>query len=298
MPCVNFCRLKQLMDMKNEYKETSPEMLAMRESVTYYMQLTDYIMQEPALLNRHDKLCRLIITIAEDYPDSIAENRGKVLRFPKVMAGPTFGGKQEPEFEVFVTMFSNNVNYETSTGVIGDDVFFLTLSLWYEICRLRDLLRIDGIKFHRFEKELKAAIEQARTRKQQEEKLMGVPEVPHELPPHFDLEPRAGLSLPEVLLGLKKAGWVDNAVREVDWIYRLTGRLTAEELPSQEPLLFSSLNQCRYIVKNLVFRHRNVPKEAWTKVAQVFRVKKGNMAHVQQANKTPSGSNEIDVLLG
>lgn len=109
MPCVNFCRLKQLMDMKNEYKETSPEMLAMRESVTYYMQLTDYIMQEPALLNRHDKLCRLIITIAEDYPDSIAENRGKVLRFPKVMAGPTFGGKQEPEFEVFVTMFSNNV---------------------------------------------------------------------------------------------------------------------------------------------------------------------------------------------
>ena len=145
---------------------------------------------------------------------------------------------------------------------------------------------------------MKSAIELARARKAQEEKLKEMPEVPRKLPPHFDLEPRPGVSLPAVLQGLKKEGWTDDGVREVDWIYRLTGRLTAEELPSQEPLLFSSLNQCRYIVKNLVFRHRNVPKEAWTKVAQVFRVKKGNMAHVQQANKTPSGSNEIDVLLG
>ena len=286
------------MNMKNDYKEFSPEEMAMQESVTYYMQLTDYIMEEKSLLNRHDKLCRLIITIAEDYPDSIAENRGKVLRFPKVIADPLFDEKLELEFEVFVTMFSHNVDYEASTGLMGDDVFFLTLSLWYEICKLRDLLRIDGIKFQRFEKEVKAAVELARVRKAQEEKLKEVHEVPRELPPHFDLEPRPGVSLPAVLQGLKKEGWVDNGVREVDWIYRLTGRLTTEELPSQEPLLFNSLNQCRYIVKNLLFRTQDVPKEAWMKVTQVFRVKKGNMAHVQRANKTPSGSNEIDLLLG
>ena len=284
--------------MKNEYKDYTPEELAMQESVTYYMQLTDYIMEEPSLLNRHDKLCRLIITIAEDYPDSIAENRGKVLRFPKMIADPMFGEKMELEFEVFVTMFSHNVDYEASTGMKGDDVFFLTLSLWYEICRLRDLLRIDGIKFQRFEKEVKSAIELARARKAQEEKLKEMPEVPRKLPPHFDLEPRPGVSLPAVLQGLKKEGWTDDGVREVDWIYRLTGRLTAEELPSLEPLLFSSLNQCRYIVKNLIFRDRDVPKEAWMKVAQVFRVKKGDMAHVQRANKTPAGSNRVDILLG
>ena len=286
------------MNMKNEYKEFSPEEMAMQESVTYYMQLTDYIMEEKSLLNRHDKLCRLIITIAEDYPDSIAENRGKVLRFPKVIADPLFDEKLELEFEVFVTMFSHNVDYEASTGLMGDDVFFLTLSLWYEICKLRDLLRIDGIKFQRFEKEVKAAVELARVRKAQEEKLKEVHEAPRELPPHFDLEPRPGVSLPAVLQGLKKEGWVDNGVREVDWIYRLTGRLTTEELPSQEPLLFNSLNQCRYIVKNLLFRTQDVPKEAWMKVTQVFRVKKGDMVHVQRANKTPSGSNEIDLLLG
>jgi hypothetical protein len=284
--------------MKNDYKDYTSEELAMQDSVSYYMQLTDYIMKEPLLLNRHDKLCRLIITIAEDYPDSIAENRGKVLRFPKVIADPMFGEKMELEFEVFVTMFSHNVDYEASTGVKGDDVFFLTLSLWYEICRLRDLLRIDGIKFQRFEKELKAAIELARARKAQEEKLMELPEVPRELPPHFDLKPRPGVSLSNVLQGLKKEGWTDDGVREVDWVYRLTGRLTAEELPSQEPLLFSSLNQCRYIVKHLIFRNSDVPKEAWRKATQVFAAKKGDISRVQRANKMPSGSNRVDDLLG
>lgn len=242
--------------MKNEYPSPAPDQLAMQDSVTYYMQLTDYIMKEPSLLNRHDKLCRLIITIAEDYPDSIAENRGKVLRFPKVTHNTLFAEKKELEFETIVTMFSYRADYEACTGVKGDDIFFLTLSLWYEICRLRDL------------------------------------------PPHFDLVPRPGMSLPLVLQGLQKEGWTDQAVREVDFIYRLTGRLTAEELPSQEPLLFSNLNQCRYIVKHLIFRDQKVPKEAWTKVCQVFRVKKGNMAHVQRANKTPAGSNSIDILLG
>lgn len=281
--------------MKNDYKEASPEKQAMRDSVSYYMQLTDYIMKEPSLLNRHDKLCRLLMAIAEDYPDSMAENRGKVLKFPRVV---THDGKQDLEFEVFVTLFSINADYEAGTGVKGDDVYFLTLSLWYEICRLRDLLRIEGVRLQRFEKEVKDSIALASARKRQVEKLMEVPDVLGMLPPHFTLEPRPSLSLPNLLQGLKKEGWVDDAVREEDWIYRLTGRLPTEELPSQEPLLFCSLNQCRYIVKHLIFRDSDVPKEAWIKVGQVFRVKKGNMLNVQNANKTPAGSNAIDFLLG
>lgn len=127
---------------------------------------------------------------------------------------------------------------------------------------------------------------------------MELPEVPRELPPHFDLKPRPGVSLSNVLQGLKKEGWTDDGVREVDWVYRLTGRLTAEELPSQEPLLFSSLNQCRYIVKHLIFRNSDVPKEAWRKATQVFAAKKGDISRVQRANKMPSGSNRVDDLLG
>ena len=261
MPCVNFCRLKQLMDMKNEYKETSPEMLAMRESVTYYMQLTDYIMQEPALLNRHDKLCRLIITIAEDYPDSIAENRGKVLRFPKVMAGPTFGGKQEPEFEVFVTMFSNNVNYETSTGVIGDDVFFLTLSLWYEICRLRDLLRIDGIKFHRYEKDVNAAILEARTRKAQEALLQEQQRREHEIEllPHFRVQ-RSDEELLAILKGLQEVEWRNrnsrrvgvfaDEVTEEEWLAAMRGPRDDSELKRKKIAW-----EAKYVCKSFVAQY-------------------------------------------
>lgn len=291
--------------MRNDYKVGKvfiEEEQRMHKSVTYYMQLTDYAMEENDILERHDELCRLLVTIAGDYPESMAENRGKVMKFPQVrMPGeedPFCDEEMDMEFEAFVTMFSFGVDYETSTGLKGDDVFFLTLSLWYEVCRLRDKMKLKGMKFHRYEKEVNAAILEARERKEQEEKLMGLPELPRELPPHFNLEPRPSMSLPLVLQVLKKEGWVDNAVREVDWIYRLTGRLTAEELPSQEPLLFSNLNQCRYIFKHLIFRDQKVPKEAWTKVCQVFRVKKGNMSHVQRANKTPAGSNTIDILLG
>ena len=289
--------------MKNEYKEPTPEELKMQDHAEYYMQLYDYIMKEkPPLQELHDELCRLLVKIAGEYPESIAPNRDNVLAFPKVKVlnpeAPNCGKSVNLKFEVFVTMYKGDVDYEVSTGMKGDDVYFLTLALWYEVSRVRDKLKLKGITYHSYEKEVTIAKREAMIRKQQEALLKERREVPRELPPHFDLEPRPGVSLPAVLQGLKKEGWVDNGVREVDWIYRLTGRLTTEELPSQEPLLFNSLNQCRYIVKNLLFRTQDVPKEAWMKVTQVFRVKKGDMAHVQRANKTPSGSNEIDLLLG
>ena len=213
--------------MKNEYKETSPEELAMQESVTYYMQLTDYIMEEKSILNRHDKLCRLIITIAEDYPDSIAENRGKVLKFPKVEADFLFDEKLDLEFEVFVTMFSHNVDYEASTGLKGDDVYFLTLSLWYEICKLRDLLRIDGIKFQRYEKELKGAILEARERKKQEALLQEQQRREHEIEllPHFRVQ-RSDEELLAILKGLQEVEWRNRNSRRVGVF---AGEVTEEE---------------------------------------------------------------------
>jgi len=213
---VIFCRLKQLMDMKNEYKEFSPEELAMQESVTYYMQLTDYIMEEKSILNRHDKLCRLIITIAEDYPDSIAENRGKVLKFPKVEADFLFDEKLDLEFEVFVTIFSHNVDYEECTGLKGNDVYFLTLSLWYEICKLRDLLRIDGIKFQRYEKEVKGAILEARERKKQEALLQEQQRQESEIAllPHFRVQ-RSDEELLAILKGLQEVEWRNRNSRRV-----------------------------------------------------------------------------------
>lgn len=288
--------------MKNKYKEYTPEELKMHKSVVYYMQLADYMMEESRMLELHDELCRLLVKIAEEYPDSIAENRGNVLAFPQVRAPERYDEGSEDEvdmeYEVFVGMFSFGVDYEASTGLKGDDVFFLTLSLWYEVCKLRDLLRLKGITFHRYERDVRAAVEQARGRRQQEEKVMESIEEARDLPVHFSLAVPQGVSLCEVLEVLKAERWVDAKTREEDWVYRLTGQLPPNGYPSQEPILFRSLNQCRYIVKRLIFKDCDVPKEAWKKVTQVFTVKKGDMANVQRANKTPAGSDRVDDLLG
>lgn len=247
--------------MKNEYKEFTPEEMAMQESVTYYMQLTDYIMAEPSILNRHDKLCRLIITIAEDYPDSIAENPGKVMRFPKVSADVLFDEKLDLEFEVFVTMFSHNVDYEASTGVRGDDVYFLTLSLWYEICRLRDLLRIDGVKFHRYEKEVRAAVAEVRARKAQEALLMEQQrrESGIELLPHFRVQ-RSDEELLTILKGLKEVEWRNRNSRRVgvfagevteeEWLAAMKGPRDDSELKRKKIAW-----EAKYVCKSFVIQY-------------------------------------------
>ena len=188
----------------------------MHKSVTYYMQLVDYVMEENNMLERHDELCRLLVTIAGDYPESMAENRGKVLKFPKVEADFLFDEKLDLEFEVFVTIFSHNVDYEECTGLKGNDVYFLTLSLWYEICKLRDLLRIDGIKFQRYEKEVKCAILEARERKKQEALLQEQQRQESEIAllPHFRVQ-RSDEELLAILKGLQEVEWRNRNSRRV-----------------------------------------------------------------------------------
>ena len=148
--------------MKNEYKESTPEELAMRESVTYYMQLTDYAMEENNLLGRHDELCRLQVKIAGEYPESIALNLDNVMKFPRVKVldpeAPNYGKMAALGFEVFVSMRKCGFDYEASTGLKGDEVFFLSLALWYEVCCLRDKLKLKGITYHNFKKEVNTAL--------------------------------------------------------------------------------------------------------------------------------------------
>lgn len=288
--------------MKNEYKEFTPEELRTHKSVTYYMQLADYAIKENNMLERHDELCRLLVKIAGEYPESIALNRDNVLKFPQVQVpdkeGPFGGEEMDMKFEVFVTMRNNGVDYEASTGLKGDEVFFISLTLWYEVCRLRDKLKLKGITYHNFEKEVNIAKREALIRKQQEALLKEHMEEARDLPAHFTMPVPQGVSLPTLLAGLKSEAWLDERTREEDWLYRLTGQMPPNGYPSQEPILFHSLNQCRYIVKHLIFRYSDVPKDAWKKVSQVFAVTKGDITRVQRANKMPSGSNRVDLLLG
>ena len=291
--------------MRNDYNGTkvfTEEELRTHKSVTYYMQLADYAIKENNMLERHDELCRLLVKIAGEYPESIALNRDNVLKFPQVRVpdkeGPFGGEEMDMKFEVFVTMRNNGVDYEASTGLKGDEVFFISLTLWYEVCRLRDKLKLKGITYHNFEKEVNIAKREALVRKQQEALLKERWEEARDLPAHFTMPVPQGVSLPTLLAGLKSEGWLDERTREEDWLYRLTGQMPPNGYPSQEPILFHSLNQCRYIVKHLIFRNSDVPKDAWRKVSQVFAVTKGDITRVQRANKMPSGSNRVDLLLG
>ena len=218
--------------MKNEYKEFSPEELRMRDHAEYYMQLYDYIMKEkPTLQEMHDELCRLLVKIAGEYPESIAPNRDNVLAFPKVKVlnpeAPNYGKTVNLKFEVFVKMYDGNVDYEASTGMKGDDVYFLSLALWYEVSRVRDKLKLKGMKFHRYEKDVNAAILEARTRKAQEALLQEQQRRESEIAllPHFRVQ-RSDEELLAILKGLKEVEWRNRNSRRVGVF---AGEVTEEE---------------------------------------------------------------------
>lgn len=234
----------------------------MQEYVEYYMQLTDYVMEEPEMHERHDELCRLLVQIADDYPDSVAPNRGKVLSFPKARVlnprDPYYGEEKELEFEMFVAMFTFNEDFEESTGLKGDDVYFLTLSLWYEVCKLRDKLKLKGRKIYRFEKEVDAAIEEARKRKQQQEKLLEKQqrESLFQILPHFNVK-KSDEELLAILKGFKEVEWrynrvkyvgfVDEDVTDDEWLSALKGPSDTREMVTRK-IPFKAKYVCKSFV--------------------------------------------------
>lgn len=251
--------------MKNDYKESTPEELAMRESVTYYMQLTDYAMGENDMLERHDELCRLQVKIAGEYPESIALNLDNVMKFPKVKVldpeAPNYGKTVTLKFKVFVKMHEDGVDYEASTGLKGDEVFFLSLALWYEVCCLRDKLKLKGITYHNFEKEVNIAKREALIRKQQEALLMERQrrENDIELLPHFRVQ-RCDDELLAILKGMKEVEWRNrnsrrtgvfaDEVTEEEWLAALRGPRDDSELKRKKIAW-----EAKYVCKSFVAQY-------------------------------------------
>lgn len=285
---------------------TNPKDLAAREErdkqlqVLYYMDLADCAMAEETMLEQHDGLCRLQKLIADDYPDSVAPNPGKIMYFPTVRVQdttkPYYGEDKDLELKVFNIMFFFDVDYKESTGIEGDDIYFLTLAIWYEVCRLRGMLKIKGIKISGFE--AAAAPEsnkESATSDAASLQTDGVPGI--ELPFHFALKEKDGVSLSTLLVAIKKARWVGENLSEADWIYRMTGRLPDEGYPSPDPIELGSISQCRYIAKKIIFPGRYLYKKDWDMLAQVFTAKKGKMANVSGATKIPAGCAYVEQAL-
>ena len=233
--------------MENIYDDTrllSDEELNMHKSVKYYMQLMDYAMKEPRLLERHNGVCRLLVKIARDFPESMAENRGEVLKFPQVSL-PTdtapHGCKElYLGFEVFVSMFSASLDFQACSGEKGDVIFFLTLALWYEVCCMRDRLELYEIRYHRYEKEVNNAILQARERIRQELQLRERQRQQGAITllPHFNVQ-RSDEELLAILKGLKEVVWRNrnrkrvgvfaSEVSEAEWLAAMRGPREEDE---------------------------------------------------------------------
>ncbi len=137
-------------------------------------------------------------------------------------------------------------------------------------------------------------------RQELEELLSGaeneIPSVDLDFPTHFSMVDTDEY-LKEVLACLKRIGWVEEGTKAEDWIFRLTGRLPEKDMPSQEPIRFLHLNQCRYILKELVFGGMDVSAENYAKAEHVFESLNGSMKNLRSANKKPTGRYEIDKLL-
>jgi hypothetical protein len=111
-------------------------------------------------------------------------------------------------------------------------------------------------------------------------------------PPHFSMTANDQY-LAKALDCLKKTKWLHENIKLRDWIYRMTGRWTGKGRPSEKPIVLYSLNQCRLIVKHLIFGGRVVTSANWNKTEQIFKVLEGDMKNVHKACKTPTGSAEF-----
>ena len=121
-------------------------------------------------------------------------------------------------------------------------------------------------------------------------------DISEDFPPCFSMN-ASDYYLKTVLDYIKNEGWLKERVRQKDWIYRMTGRWTGRGMPSEKRIMLGSINQCRLIVKEIIFRGKRVSEANWKKVRQVFDALEGSMENVQNANKAPYVSADFEQFL-
>lgn len=257
--------------------------------VNYCIRLIKEALREGTYQEKHDRLCQLMVKIALHYPNSIAPNPGDITQMPIVFVDKT----SKPEglsFKLFRRLYDSNADFLKVVGVQGDIVFFLTLTLWYELYFLRGAEELNGRQLNYNDIKLEETIR----RLQRLDPSQRCNAACRRLPLHFTLKVKNMSALCHLATVLKEAGWLDKNTAMEDWIYRLTGKMPAGWSPSEEPISISGLNQCHYIVKHVIFDNCRMTSKNWEMVQQVFTVKHGNIANVFRANTVPSGANIID----
>jgi len=280
-------------------QEQTPSEKSIRRSVNHYIDLAECAFKNDTLFSQHDALCQLLIKIMKYHPGGTAPKPISYQEFPQVHlvdpTDPSCSRDEDLNYKLFLYMYHNNINFCDCMEVEGDLIYYFTLSIWYEVCSLRERMDLYRIKYNCYEYELTSSIKETSTA------LMLLPSTKDDIAtveplPHFSMEAVDEEALGEVLQWLLKNGWICNNVTLDDWLYRLTGKMPPDGAPSPDPIKFSGKSQCAYVVKGLIFRGVRVSGDNWNKAKVIFSLKNGNILTIQKTYKQPSGCMELSKL--
>lgn len=286
-------------NVSNTRQELTTSENAIRRSVNHYIELAKCAFEKGTMLSQHNALCQLLIKIWHDYPDGIALKPANYHEFPQVHLvdynEQSRSRDKDLNYNLFLDMYQNNIDFCDCMEVKGNLIFYLTLSIWYEICDRREKMDLERIKYDCTVDAVTSSIKETPTALMLLPSTGDVKAIGEPLP-HFSMEAVNEEALGVVLQWLSTHGWISGDVTLGDWLYRLTGKMPANGAPSPVPIKLRSLNQCRFLVKNLIFPGKNVSTENWQRVKQIFAVGRGNINNVQRAYKDPSGCIELSKL--
>lgn len=201
-------------------------------SMVYYMNLASYAMGLPGIVEQYNALSRLLVMIAGENPQDFGEDRGDARRYPKVKVAEDMEVDEglELDYAMFESIYWSDEGFEGCVAEKGSEVYYLTLALWYEVCMLRDKMKVSGMRYRSFQKEIESALRMGhreRMKNQRERSLYTLMHLPH-----FEVE-ASEEELLEILRGMKEVEWeynrtrcvgfFDGEVSEEEWLSALKG---------------------------------------------------------------------------
>lgn len=285
--------------------------LLLQVDVKHYIVLLDYLeINTVTDLERYNALCNLRRKIEEENYAYIRDN--ELLTYTILDIGGFFAhigldDTKRFELKVFVRYMRDMLFLGMDEGELPNGELF-TADLWLDPYPKDGTYYASQYLLMCFCLNLEQEIDNLR------EKLQIIGLVPYEvksvdrndsMPEEADIQlANLGLKsfnkvrLHRLFEALIQEHWISSDADETDWIYRITGEKNSGRQPSAKDIVFTSLNQCRYVVKNYLYAKENITGEQWELIKQVFAVKNGNIKNLAGATKTPSGAAIIDNLMG
>lgn len=213
-------------------KSEQEEVSRLAGSMVYYMNLAGYALGLESIMERYNALCRLLVMIAGENPQEFGEDRGDARRYPKVRVLEDMEADEglELDYAMFENIYWSEEGFEGCVTEKGSDVYLLTLALWYEVCMLRDKMKVSGMRYKSYGKEVATALRMGQREQMKGSREQNFYMLTHL--PHFEVK-ASDEELLEILRGMKAVEWeynrskcvgfFDGDVSEEEWLSALKG---------------------------------------------------------------------------